>query len=166
MHEISTHAPAGGATLPQEHGRHLFLYFYSRPCGRGDPPTAWRSRGQTHFYSRPCGRGDGRHRGSSNSNETISTHAPAGGATQIEMLYDDVYKVFLLTPLREGRPQLEVLHRFSACHFYSRPCGRGDLHTSCLRILSFSYFYSRPCGRGDGNFPQVRHEVLRQIAER
>lgn len=28
------------------------------------------------------------------------------------------------------------------------------------------YFYSRPCGRGDSNFPQVRHEVLRQIAER
>ena len=27
-------------------------------------------------------------------------------------------------------------------------------------------FYSRPCGRGDSNFPQVRHEVLRQIAER
>ena len=27
-------------------------------------------------------------------------------------------------------------------------------------------FYSRPCGKGDSDFPQVRHEVLRQIAER
>ena len=52
--------------------------------------------------------------------KTISTHAPAGGATAGE------------------RAEYPV-----------------PLH-----------FYSRPCGRGDSNFPQVRHEVLRQIAER
>ena len=50
---------------------------------------------------------------------------------------------FLLTPLREGR-QLHFAVDFNLV----------------------DYFYSRPCGRGDGNFPQVRHEVLRQIAER
>ena len=73
-------------------------------------------------------------------------------------------------------------------NFYSRPCGRGDTCAASLaRIVGFISthapaggatlpaadvaevvhdFYSRPCGRGDSNFPQVRHEVLRQIAER
>ena len=72
----------------------------------------------------------------------ISTHAPAGGATVSEAV--------------SIRVRID---------FYSRPCGRGDtdgLFVSPRR----NYFYSRPCGRGDSNFPQVRHEVLRQIAER
>ena len=59
IYEISTHAPAGGATL-----RGLIILgaiydFYSRPCGRGDK-NAFREFG---LYS------------------WISTHAPAGGAT-------------------------------------------------------------------------------------
>ena len=55
----------------------------------------------------------------------------------------DEHNLFLLTPLREGR--------------------RAAVRTAALPK---EYFYSRPCGRGDSNFPQVRHEVLRQIAER
>ena len=72
-------------------------------------------------------------------------------------------------------------------HFYSRPCGRGDIiarikpgnsnistHAPAggatrrpeAPTRRKADFYSRPCGRGDSNFPQVRHEVLRQIAER
>ena len=50
-------------------------------------------------------------------------------------------------------------------YFYSRPCGRGDQRVA-LYVPGTQDFYSRPCGRGDCNFPQVRHEVLRQIAER
>ena len=72
----------------------------------------------------------------------ISTHAPAGGATIIAECEEQGIQ-FLLTPLREGRL---VLQRLGGSH------GKN--------------FYSRPCGRGDSNFPQVRHEVLRQIAER
>ena len=33
---ISTHAPAGGATLFREVATSHFVHFYSRPCGRGD----------------------------------------------------------------------------------------------------------------------------------
>ena len=33
---ISTHAPAGGATPPQQPAASGRTYFYSRPCGRGD----------------------------------------------------------------------------------------------------------------------------------
>ena len=71
----------------------------------------------------------------------ISTHAPAGGATIIAECEEQGIQ-FLLTPLREGRR-----------------------HDQTFELAS-SNFYSRPCGRGDSNFPQVRHEVLRQIAER
>ena len=78
--------------------------FYSRPCGRGDefdgkkytayeaflltplregrPLTRRRSRAAIpYFYSRPCGRGDSRRLFSSANTSSISTHAPAGGAT-------------------------------------------------------------------------------------
>ena len=77
----------------------------------------------------------------------ISTHAPAGGATQSRLpspcwcryfysrpcgrgdsaCIDGTKKVkaFLLTPLREGRLGISM---FMTCmaYFYSRPCGRGD----------------------------------------
>ena len=55
----------------------------------------------------------------------ISTHAPAGGATQ------------------KRKP-----HTATSCNFYSRPCGRGDRYAQPARTGGL-YFYSRPCGRGD-----------------
>ena len=93
----------------------------------------------------------------------ISTHAPAGGATIIAECEEQGIQ-FLLTPLREGRRHDQTIELASS-NFYSRPCGRGDLRIFKKRKITL-YFYSRPCGRGDSNFPQVRHEVLRQIAER
>ena len=79
--------------------------------------------------------------------QSISTHAPAGGATRTRSV-----------------------DRCAAHNFYSRPCGRGDIiarikpgnsnisthapaggATSWQRSRESSrcYFYSRPCGRGD-----------------
>ena len=184
---ISTHAPAGGATIAYKQGYRIipeFLltplregrrsplrwpgrcspHFYSRPCGRGDPSAPCKSRQPQHFYSRPCGRGDLRRYGirspsayfysrpcgrgdlcgyrRCNPCRAISTHAPAGGATRAEALCRQSTP-FLLTPLREGRRILAQPRQWHPENFYSRPCGRGDC-----------------------NFPQVRHEVLRQIAER
>ena len=161
--EISTHAPAGGAT----HDGYLVragVLFLLTPLREGRHVWRWlHHAGDPDFYSRPCGRGDF-HCYSSYERAIISTHAPAGGATQ--MAQDGT-----IVPV----------------HFYSRPCGRGDpkvgfnvplviisTHapaggaTTCLHDAPCveDHFYSRPCGRGDSNFPQVRHEVLRQIAER
>ena len=169
----------GGAFLltPLREGRlmrfykkyHTFLYFYSRPCGRGDGVGKARQM-------------DGR----------ISTHAPAGGATRSIRARTGRTKQFLLTPLREGRREPLLYICSSSSHFYSRPCGRGDVSpagrraegsisthapaggatrgkqtaerpaaisthapaggaTSCGMARSFCgrYFYSRPCGRGD-----------------
>ena len=77
----------------------------------------------------------------------ISTHAPARGATPFSRIIN-VPPLFLLTPLREGRRKLQASYSRAGANFYSRPCERGD----SLRIpprLSISYFYSRPCERGD-----------------
>ena len=101
---ISTHAPAGGATVlvlmhafetseflltPLREGRREVrgslcretLDFYSRPCGRGDrKPIHILCIFSRNFYSRPCGRGD------------------------LEAAFvDNKIIAFLLTPLREGR---------------------------------------------------------------
>ena len=165
---ISTHAPAGGATRRLEARKEVRNYFYSRPCGRGDTsaqPRQWRPG---NFYSRPCGRGDPEAPGNQLCWFTISTHAPAGGATRrtestgtcsrdfysrpcgrgdvdgqtlARVLFISTHapaggatrltglsrpiRQFLLTPLREGRPEPELTTR-SHGNFYSRPCGRGD----------------------------------------
>ena len=66
-------------------------------------------------------------------------------------MYGDIYEQqpFLLTPLREGRPTwLLVLRNETNEHFYSRPCGRGDIENNVVCTV-WLYFYSRPCGRGD-----------------
>ena len=167
---ISTHAPAGGATVPRRRRLSHHADFYSRPCGRGD-------YSQTSCFFRG----------------NISTHAPAGGATRRRMRRNEHQDRFLLTPLREGRHLAErhpyrrediSTHapaggatrrprRWTAPYrnFYSRPCGRGDETASsdaekerlflltplregrqCTRsssTRSLRNFYSRPCGRGD-----------------
>ena len=102
---------------------------------------------------------------------SISTHAPAGGATSFVMEIMAFSTLFLLTPLREGRPDVAAVlvkdlvisthapaggatrpsTRQISCptHFYSRPCGRGDARSQRQRRSEIFYFYSRPCGRGD-----------------
>ena len=163
-----------------------------------------------NFYSRPCGRGDYDRQRAGDGQETISTHAPAGGATLTGCKMLLIFLISTHAPAGGAtgvsRRRQQIAHRISthapaggatlhACqgpgflsYFYSRPCGRGDVAAisfpiSCAVFLltplregrrmdlirpstSDMYFSSRPCGRGDSNFPQVRHEVLRQIAER
>ena len=81
----------------------LRLDFYSRPCGRGDVPGTGEVLPALYFYSRPCGRGD-----------------PAGTPDAPQL-----GRLFLLTPLREGRPGMAGIPAKDR-NFYSRPCGRGD----------------------------------------
>ena len=102
---ISTHAPAGGATRGT-----------SCPC-----------LSLCNFYSRPCGRGDLRDFPVFHVGIAISTHAPAGGATKPYFLINLIFSLFLLTPLREGRPAAGRDRKKNGRDFYSRPCGRGDL---------------------------------------
>ena len=167
---ISTHAPAGGATVDGALDRKNLPNFYSRPCGRGDTGSSTAARYLENFYSRPCGRGDRKQKPGS-SHYSISTHAPAGGATvadrdagaacfqflltplregrrKVDVTVDGA-KLFLLTPLREGRHGQQAHDRLYTDNFYSRPCGRGDTSPTSRASASSPNFYSRPCGRGD-----------------
>ena len=101
-------------------------HFYSRPCGRGDRPRPGAEAVREDFYSRPCGRGDAVRRERSGSDGKISTHAPAGGATPYTSTKSVNDALFLLTPLREGRPSQDGINAAKHRYFYSRPCGRGD----------------------------------------
>ena len=78
----------------------LYLFLLT-PLREGRPGRmAWSAR-HRDFYSRPCGRGD-QELLNSYQNSIISTHAPAGGATDLVGHRFGVAQ-FLLTPLREGR---------------------------------------------------------------
>ena len=121
---ISTHAPAGGATFSFS-GKRRFFTFLLTPLREGRrSPLRWPGRCSPHFYSRPCGRGDTESTRSLSAS-SISTHAPAGGATPHENGRPHCRYSFLLTPLREGRP-FPITEAASSSYFYSRPCGRGD----------------------------------------
>ncbi len=81
---ISTHAPAGGATLTRSTSacvRSVFLLTPLREGRRARGRCSCRQRG--NFYSRPCGRGDLGKVQPAAEPSGISTHAPAGGATAI-----------------------------------------------------------------------------------
>ena len=186
---ISTHAPAGGAT------RLIFFricscsfHFYSRPCGRGDMSVIWTHEPVALFLLTPLREGrptrccraenlslflltplrEGRHNAVVDialDGDVISTHAPAGGATGgARAAHGDV--VISTHAPAGGATEYSEPRRRQEPYFYSRPCGRGDLPPGTIPVAGRYHFYSRPCGRGDSNFPQVRHEVLRQIAER
>ena len=102
------------------------LDFYSRPCGRGDAGRWTGSRWTVRFLLTPLREGRPKAVGvefafSSISTHapaggatsggqrrhspcgTISTHAPAGGATFMSTQTEITRLQFLLTPLREGR---------------------------------------------------------------
>ena len=102
------------------------LYFYSRPCGRGDwifrPSSVSLSEISTHAPAGGATLGSG----SSRIAAYISTHAPAGGATRTPSMRQANRRRFLLTPLREGRLYLPAGILGAPENFYSRPCGRGD----------------------------------------
>ncbi len=102
IYEISTHAPAGGATL-----RGLIILgaiydFYSRPCGRGDRSRPPAGQGGSYFYSRPCGRGDV-DRLAEVVHEPNFYSRPCGRGDEAARRRINERIEFLLTPLREGR---------------------------------------------------------------
>ena len=79
-----------------------------------------------NFYSRPCGRGDIKTVVNIYCETSISTHAPAGGATKgaNEMIIDLIL-ISTHAPAG-GATQDSYVRCMGKKHFYSRPCGRGD----------------------------------------
>ena len=162
---ISTHAPAGGATSSESIACCPPAHFYSRPCGRGDYNGIKIKINQMQFLLTPLREGRPRRLFSSAKTSSISTHAPAGGATDVIISLVQGITEFLLTPLREGRHPGGRPTPWAYQISTHAPAGGATTGPFGPEAVSV-HFYSRPCGRGDSNFPQVRHEVLRQIAER
>ena len=129
---ISTHAPAGGATMQPNDNALALHEFLLTPLreGRRKPEDATSSQA-INFYSRPCGRGD------------LATVAPGIGV-----------RSFLLTPLREGRRTAKISELRSECNFYSRPCGRGDVMNE-LDINFYQLFLLTPLREGRRNAEHI-----------
>ena len=103
---ISTHAPAGGATSASDRMGAKRIYFYSRPCGRGDAEIMGTFAHDLISTHAPAGGATSAGHLAGGDGMSISTHAPAGGAT-FYTGYDSIcIRRFLLTPLREGRHEL------------------------------------------------------------
>ena len=166
---ISAHAPAGGATSDHHSPPCKTAYFYSRPCGRGDHRRYAAAKIAGLFLLTPLREGRPHFKERRRGLLHISTHAPAGGATEgLAAVIGTIQ--FLLTPLREGRPEpydnvlfpdLISTHapaggatqlRLGQTHFQPisthAPAGGATIWgRSCWQSLR--HFYSRPCGRGD-----------------
>ena len=126
--DISTHAPAGGATETEmvEKSKIIVISTHA-PAGGATDQTLYQLRqGQ------------------------ISTHAPAGGATKTEKSIAQLINNFYSRPCGRGDRIRCRGRTVLLCHFYSRPCGRGD-RAPWPTTARLQNFYSRPCGRGDGN---------------
>ena len=145
---ISTHAPAGGATPVSHTEGEAIALFLLTPLREGRLELDVLALCLVDFYSRPCGRGDLVERQTKRFTYCISTHAPAGGATIVNVKFGSGTQ-FLLTPLREGRRAASAILSWSS-PFLLTPLREGrprPQSTQCWRL----YFYSRPCGRGDAN---------------
>ena len=103
-HSISTHAPAGGATLfPGRFFKALRISTHA-PAG-----------GATLTVGQPCV-----------GHMNISTHAPAGGATVADAEMVDNMPVISTHAPAGGATYASSTWRTAGANFYSRPCGRGD----------------------------------------
>ena len=64
--------------------------------------------------------------------------------------------LFLLTPLREGRPAIVKVEKAMISIFLLTPLREGRLVASVCPSRMRDNFYSRPCGRGDHQARRLR----------
>ena len=143
---ISTHAPAGGATR-QQASKRLFsaLYFYSRPCGRGDYHDVRFSKKAARFLLTPLREG---RRRSAWPDGRVCTFllTPLREGRRQALAKRRHPPGFLLTPLREGRPAHGLTLDAPSPDFYSRPCGRGDKTFGASKMSVSSISTHAPAG--------------------
>ena len=170
--QISTHAPAGGATpplpggpttysfllTPLREGRRSFLREYNilvisfllTPLREGRLAAPERNHAGGAISTHAPAGGATQHVFLKVRNGIISTHAPAGGATASTSCISLSSNLFLLTPLREGRREYRAKWYGEDEAFLLTPLREGRLVSSCRATAEKENFYSRPCGRGDG----------------
>ena len=110
INEISIHAPAGGATSFSELKESLSIFQFT-PLREGRPGASWPALWQSVFQFTPLREGRLLPPEKFSADNSISIHAPAGGATN-DIMHDVRMMVFQFTPLREGRParNQELIH--------------------------------------------------------
>ena len=90
----------------------------------------------------------------------ISTHAPAGGATQMLNKIVMMGRLFLLTPLREGRRSPPCHYVRHGSDFYSRPCGRGDEVARATASMAYIISTHAPAGGATYHRTRARFEEI------
>ena len=107
-HCISTHAPAGGATISRRTPLSRSPVFLLTPLREGRRTRCGRrSGGFPYFYSRPCGRGDRYRRYAGTADEDFYSRPCGRGDSAFPAKLFKRF-LFLLTPLREGRLQFST----------------------------------------------------------
>ena len=113
----------------------------------------------SNFYSRPCGRGDIAAFWLS-AFQRIFLLTPLREGRPVAVTAFVTRSPFLLTPLREGRRARAVGDLDGLCISTHAPAGGATPCTTC-QLGCCCNFYSRPCGRGDRkNPPSTRIAVL------
>ena len=98
-----------------------------------------------YFYSRPCGRGDGQQILKVYEAKAISTHAPAGGATDCRAVFREPCFISTHAPAG-GATGMQTSKNATGKNFYSRPCGRGDSAPAASSSLSAAISTHAPAG--------------------
>ena len=109
-----------------------------------------------NFYSRPCGRGDSQHAPPVPPLVGISTHAPAGGATRLPHIYNTARRLFLLTPLREGRRETGGRNQQPGNQFLLTPLREGRLRDRA--VVGHGALISTHAPAGGATRPHRRYE--------
>ena len=148
---ISTHAPAGGATLPWMGRAYPGGVFLLTPLREGRRKKPMQAESRPYFYSRPCGRGDTA--ACSFFFVCFYFYSRPCGRDDLASEAAQVLGCISTHAPAGGATRAALKSRIGDVHFYSRPCGRGDCAWSDCRP-SRPNFYSRPCGRGDPNGAQ------------
>ena len=143
---ISTHAPAGGATFTPATGAFEADISTHAPAGGATAATWQKDFGRALFLLTPLreGRRDGRPQ--SAARQSISTHAPAGGATR-NGVDRQISRICISTHAPAGgATNPSSLPPSVLENFYSRPCGRGDPRLPCPRPLWAGISTHAPAG--------------------
>ena len=75
----------------------------------------------------------------------ISTHAPAGGATEVKLRDANAYTISTHAPAG-GATDCRRIHPAHTLHFYSRPCGRGDYGGDDEELVNVQISTHAPAG--------------------
>ena len=143
---ISTHAPAGGATPTGAHDAYNKGISTHAPAGGATFVEQALARCSVISTHAPAGGATSSCARSTPSRKFLLTPLREGRPAYRRRPWR--FQAFLLTPLREGRRNLRCSYCYQGCKFLLTPLREGR-HCDGGRTERVFYFYSRPCGRGD-----------------